>query len=47
MTGCGLIVVNPPWTLEQELRVMLPGLAAILAGADQGHSGVERISREL
>jgi 23S rRNA (adenine2030-N6)-methyltransferase len=47
LTGCGLIVVNPPWTLEQELQVLLPGLAAILAGADQGHSRLERISGEL
>ena len=47
LTGCGLIVVNPPWTLEQELHVMLPGLAAILGGADQGHSRLERISGEL
>jgi 23S rRNA (adenine2030-N6)-methyltransferase len=47
LAGCGLIVVNPPWTLEQELQVMLPGLAAILAGADQGHSRLERISGEL
>ncbi len=47
LTGCGLIVVNPPWTLEQELHAMLPGLAAILADADHGHSAVERISREL
>ena len=47
LSGCGLIVVNPPWTLEQELQIMLPGLAAILAGADQGGSRLERISGEL
>jgi 23S rRNA (adenine2030-N6)-methyltransferase len=47
LAGCGLIVVNPPWTLEPELQVMLPGLTAILAGADQGHSRLERISGEL
>jgi 23S rRNA (adenine2030-N6)-methyltransferase len=47
LAGCGLIVVNPPWRLEQELQVLLPGLAAILAGADQGGSCVERISGEL
>ena len=34
--GCGLVVVNPPWTLEQELRIMLPALAAVLSGADRG-----------
>ncbi len=47
LSGCGLIVVNPPWRLEQELHIMLPGLAAILAGADQGGSRIERISGEL
>ena len=27
LAACGLIVVNPPWTLEGELEVMLPALA--------------------
>lgn len=27
LNGCGLIVVNPPWTLEGELAVVLPALA--------------------
>lgn len=31
LIGCGLIVANPPWTLEGELAVMLPVLAALLA----------------
>ena len=31
LSGSGLIIVNPPWTLEGELAVMLPALAAILA----------------
>ncbi len=30
--ACGLIVVNPPWTLERELAVLLPALAATLSG---------------
>jgi 23S rRNA (adenine2030-N6)-methyltransferase len=38
LAGCGLIVVNPPWRLEQELGVMLPKLATILAAG--GSSGV-------
>jgi 23S rRNA (adenine2030-N6)-methyltransferase len=41
-----LIVVNPPWTLEHELKVMLPQLAPILAGADLGGSRVDWISGE-
>jgi len=31
LVGCGLIMVNPPWTLEGELAVLLPALADILA----------------
>ena len=36
LCGCGLIVVNPPWTLEQELKIMLPQLVALLAAPDRG-----------
>jgi 23S rRNA (adenine2030-N6)-methyltransferase len=35
--ACGLIVVNPPWTLERELDVMLPALAAALSGDRARH----------
>lgn len=31
LTGSGLIVVNPPWTLEEDLRVLLPALKSVLA----------------
>jgi 23S rRNA (adenine2030-N6)-methyltransferase len=31
LTGSGLIVVNPPFPLERELRVLLPALARSLA----------------
>jgi 23S rRNA (adenine2030-N6)-methyltransferase len=34
LNGCGLILVNPPWTLENELSVLLPALAGTL-----GHDG--------
>ena len=33
LSGCGLITVNPPWTLEGELVAMLPELARIFAGS--------------
>jgi 23S rRNA (adenine2030-N6)-methyltransferase len=42
-----LIVVNPPWTLEQDLRVMLPALAPILSGAYRGSARVDWISGEI
>ena len=30
LAGTGLIVINPPWTLEAELAVLLPALAEVL-----------------
>jgi 23S rRNA (adenine2030-N6)-methyltransferase len=42
-----LIVVNPPWTLEPELQVMLPALAGVLAGAERGSSRIDWVSGEL
>ena len=38
--SCGLIVVNPPWTLFDELKTMLPALASALAG---GSAGTHRV----
>jgi 23S rRNA (adenine2030-N6)-methyltransferase len=38
--GCGLMIVNPPWQLDNELAVILPGLAAALGlGAALGPGG--------
>jgi 23S rRNA (adenine2030-N6)-methyltransferase len=31
LRGCGLIVVNPPWKLHDELESLLPALAAVLS----------------
>jgi len=30
LKGAGLVIVNPPWTLENELSALLPALSAIL-----------------
>jgi 23S rRNA (adenine2030-N6)-methyltransferase len=38
--GCGLIVINPPWTLAAELAAILPELATILGG----HGGSHRLN---
>ena len=43
---CGLIVVNPPWTLEGELRTVLPALAAILSASERGTARIDWISAE-
>jgi 23S rRNA (adenine2030-N6)-methyltransferase len=44
--GSGLIVVNPPWTLEKELAVMLPALAGTLGGNGTGRFHLDRLARE-
>jgi 23S rRNA (adenine2030-N6)-methyltransferase len=36
LSACGLIIVNPPWVLEGELRLLLPELVAAL-GPGGGH----------
>jgi 23S rRNA (adenine2030-N6)-methyltransferase len=34
LNGSGVILINPPWKLEETLRVLLPPLATFLAGTD-------------
>ena len=41
--GTGLIIVNPPWTLEAELAVLMPALAAVLAPDRNGAFRLERL----
>ena len=31
LRGGGHLIVNPPWTLEQDLKILLPALAKIFA----------------
>jgi 23S rRNA (adenine2030-N6)-methyltransferase len=40
LSACGLLIVNPPWMLEGELRLLLPELVAALA---QGLGGAHRL----
>ena len=37
LRACGLLVVNPPWTLESELKTLLPALAEALSQGGGGH----------
>ena len=36
LNGCGLILVNPPWTLPGELEILLPALAQALGQQSKG-----------
>jgi 23S rRNA (adenine2030-N6)-methyltransferase len=47
LTGCGLILVNPPWRLEEELRVLLGGIAPLLAGGDGAGARIDWIAGKL
>jgi 23S rRNA (adenine2030-N6)-methyltransferase len=46
LNGSGLILVNPPWTLERELKILLPALARILGSASQGSFTLDWLSSE-
>jgi 23S rRNA (adenine2030-N6)-methyltransferase len=41
LAACGLIVVNPPWTLAGDLQILLPELAAALSGEAGGAHRVD------
>ena len=44
--GTGMMIVNPPYTLEVELKVLLPPLATILADNGRGTTRIEWIRGE-
>ena len=46
LAGTGLIVVNPPWRLEEELRRLLPVLATVLGEGGRGTFRLDRIADE-
>ncbi|MGH6727996.1 MAG: 23S rRNA (adenine(2030)-N(6))-methyltransferase RlmJ [Pseudolabrys sp.] len=46
LNGCGLILVNPPWTLEGELSVLLPALAGVLERGGKGGWRLDWLARE-
>ncbi len=41
LSGSGVILVNPPWQLDGDLRILVPALTARLALGDWGQSSVE------
>lgn len=46
MTACGMILVNPPWTLKDQMSTCLPWLANILAPDNQGFSRFVQLINE-
>jgi 23S rRNA (adenine2030-N6)-methyltransferase len=46
LDGCGMIVVNPPFTLEAEMQVVLPALHALLADDRRAAWSTEWLARE-
>jgi 23S rRNA (adenine2030-N6)-methyltransferase len=45
--GAGLVVVNPPWTLQGELALLLPTLAAALAPRGESGFRLDRPGAEI
>jgi len=41
LAGSGMILINPPWTLDEELRIVLPALRGRLAQTPEARSRVE------
>jgi 23S rRNA (adenine2030-N6)-methyltransferase len=46
LNGAGLILVNPPWTLEADLKLLLPALAARLGEGEGSRGRLDRITAE-
>jgi 23S rRNA (adenine2030-N6)-methyltransferase len=46
MTASGMIVINPPWTLEAEMRQELPWLAEMLGGDGQGSYRIVSLTQD-
>lgn len=46
MTACGMIAINPPWTLTEQLRQALPWMAGVLAENGAGFCRLETLVSE-
>jgi 23S rRNA (adenine2030-N6)-methyltransferase len=47
LNGCGLVLVNPPWKLADELAILMPVLAKILGRDDKGAFRLDWLTREM
>jgi 23S rRNA (adenine2030-N6)-methyltransferase len=46
LAACGVIAVNPPWTLAGELAILLPALAAVLSPSGGGTHRLDLLAGE-
>ena len=46
LAGSGMILVNPPWRLHDELAILIPALAALLGRDAAGQARLDRLSGE-
>src|SRR5262249_14184566 len=46
LAGPGLLILNPPWRLEQELAILLPELADMLAQGERPHVRIDWLTSE-
>jgi 23S rRNA (adenine2030-N6)-methyltransferase len=46
LSACGLIAINPPWTLAGELAILLPELATVLSAAGGGAHRLDWLAGE-
>jgi 23S rRNA (adenine2030-N6)-methyltransferase len=44
LNGSGLLIVNPPWRLEDDLRAMYPALHGALADGGAGRTRVSLLA---
>lgn len=47
LDGCGLAIINPPFVLEQELRIILPALLGVLGDGKGGSWKLERLGPRM
>jgi 23S rRNA (adenine2030-N6)-methyltransferase len=47
LDGSGVIIANPPWTLESELATLVPALATVLARGDAPAARLDWIAAEM
>jgi 23S rRNA (adenine2030-N6)-methyltransferase len=44
LRGTGLLAINPPWTLEAEMKIVLPALAGLFAPPGKGEVILDRLA---